>query len=250
MFKKIYIVILICFIFTCCSKESTLPVEDVNTTFQATIQPEIEVRGEGSETAEVIADKAYLEVWWNDARALRQELDIEPGTTQVNFPVRLASGFDYDVYIWVGNEGYYDTSNLRNVSVSTEKPYDGKTLEFDAFFAYEHVEIIQEDAIHEVTLKRPFAKLTFTATASRAKIAFKAPTTFCLKTGEVSELKDFEYEIEGVDSKVKAFDYVFAREALLQMNYSFQVGEEEIKTTIVPIARNTKTNIIYNTSTN
>lgn len=256
MYRKFYIVTLICFIFTCCSRESTLFTEDVNTTFQATIQPEIVVRGGSAEAPEVIAQRAYMEVWWEDVCVLHQEKSIEAGTTQINFPVRLAGGFEYDVYFWADCGGeeladkYYNTNDLRNVSLKQDRTYDGTTPEFDAFFAYKHVEISQEESVYEVTLKRPFAKVSFSAAAPQVKISFTAPTALCLKTGMVSNLQDFEYTIEGENSSVTAFDYVFADEALSQMSYSFKVGNEEQKTTSVPIARNTKTNIIYNTTTN
>ena len=249
MYRKFYIVTLICFIFTCCSKESTLPIEDVNTTFRATIQPEIVVRGRSAETPGVIAQRAYLEVWWQEKRALRQEMSIESGTTQINFSVKLASGFDYDVYIWAGNEGYYNTNDLRNVRLKEEINYNGKTPEFDAFYTYKHVEITQEGSVLDLILKRPFAKVSFSAAAPQVKIGFTAPTALCLKTGMVSVPRDFEYTINGENSSVTAFDYVFADEALFQMSYSFKVGEDQ-KTTLIPVARNTKTNIIYNTTNN
>ena len=181
--------------------------------------------------------------------AAQAEQSITPGTAQISFSgIKLAGGAEYLIYIWVDCEGYYNTGDLRNVSVNAEKAYDGKSPEFDAFYSCTTVICRQGDEVHNVTLRRPFAKVCFRAPVARnAHISFTAPGTFDPKTGKVSGTRAADYIVSHEDSCVEAFDYVFADEGISQMDYTFQLGEDEAKTTVVPLSRNTKTNIIYNT---
>ena len=228
-----------------CSKVA--PDNEVEMRFCASIQPELVTRA-GGEAEQLVANRAVLQLWQGDALAENIEQTISPGTAQIDFNgIKLVKGFDYDVYIWVGNNGYYDTSDLRNVSLASGKEYDGKTPQFDAFFAYTTVNGSQGDGIHNVTLKRPFAKVSFSAPASQeTTIAFSAATTLNLKTGKVSGSRHFQYTVDPMESSVKAFDYLFADEEVTRMEYSFKFEDGEIKSVTVPITRNTKTNIIVN----
>ena len=226
-----------------CSKVA--PDNEVEIQFSACIQPELATKT-GGEAEQLVADCAVLQLWQGDALAENVVQTIQPGTAQIDFSgIRLVKGFDYDVYIWVGNDGYYDTSDLREVSLASGKEYDGKTPQFDAFCAYTTVHGSQGDGVHNVTLKRPFAKVSFSASDSQqATIAFSAATTLNLKTGKVSDSRPFQYTVSPVESSVKAFDYLFADEEVTRMEYSFKFGDGENKSVTVPITRNTKTNII------
>ena len=230
-----------------CSKVET--VRDVAVQFDATVCPEMTVLVKSGEAqAEpVLADHAVLQAWRGDVKAAEVVQEIPAETTQISFSgVKLAGGAEYTVYIWVDCEGYYNTSDLRNVSVNSEKAYDGKTPQFDAFYSCSTVICGQDDEVHNVTLKRPFAKVSFSAAVTKdAHISYTAPNTLNLKTGKVSGSKNVGYDVEHGGSCVEAFDYVFADEGLSQMSYTFKLGEEEASTATVPIARNKKTNIIY-----
>lgn len=230
-----------------CSKVET--VRDVAVQFNATVSPEMTVLVKSGEVqAEpVLADHAVLQAWRGDVKAAEVVQEIPAETTQISFSgVKLAGGAEYTVYIWVDCDGYYNTSDLRSVSVNSEKAYDGKTPQFDAFYSCSTVICGQDDEVHNITLKRPFAKVGFRAQVnSQLKVKFTAPTTLNLKTGEVSGTRNVEYTVQPVESSVTAFDYIFAPEDVSQLAYTFRLGEEE-KTTSVPVKRNTKTNIIYN----
>lgn len=225
-------------------------VRDVSVQFNASVRPEMTVlvKSDGEQPEQVIANHAVLQAWRGDVKAAEVVQEIPAGTTQISFSgVKLAGGAEYTVYIWVDCEGYYNTSDLRSVSVNSEQAYDGKTPQFDAFYSCSTVICGQDDEVHNVTLKRPFAKLGFSAQVnSQLKVKFTAPTTLNLKTGEVSGARNVEYTMQSAESSVTAFDYIFATEDVSQLAYTFRLGEEEEKTTSVPVKRNTKTNIIYN----
>ena len=248
MYKRFYILVLIVLSLASCSKEET--VRDVAVQFNATVSPEMTVlvKGGESQPESVIANHAVLQAWRGDVKAAEAEQSIASGTTQISFNgVKLAGGAEYAIYIWVDCEGYYNTSDLRSVSV--KKDYDGKSAEFDAFYSCSIVICGQDDEVHNVTLKRPFAKLGFSSQVnSQLEVKFTAPTTLNLKTGEVSGARNVEYTMQPAESSVTAFDYIFATEDVSQLAYTFKLGEEEEKTTSVPVKRNKKTNIIYSTT--
>lgn len=249
IYRRSYIFALIAVILASCTKEAA-PVQN-ELRILATISPEIIVKGGGvksGETDTLTADHAVLQAWRGDVLSAQAEQSITPGTTRISFDgVKLAGGAEYTIYIWADNDGYYDTRDLRSVSLAQGKNYDGKTPRFDAFYSCSTVICGQDDEMHCVTLKRPFARVNFSAQgALGAHIAFTAPTTLNLKTGKVSGTRSFGYDIPQGDSGVEAFDYVFADEGVSQMDYTFQLAGDEEKTTTIPVSRNTKTNIIYN----
>ena len=247
MYRKLLISALALLALASCTKETA--VGDVQACFCACVSPDMAVFTKATgEPEPVVADKAVLQAWRGEVKAAEEVKAITPGETTVNFSgVKLAAGVEYDIFIMVYNDGYYKTSDLRSVSLSTDKAYDGKTLKFDAFCSYSAVTCVQDDAVHNVTLRRPFAKINFSAAvAQSAQISFSAPTTLNLKTGEVSGCRDFQYTVEPGASNVSAFDFVFATDEISQLSYTFKLGDETAKTTSVPVKRNTKTNIIYN----
>lgn len=251
MYRRFYIFILIALALASCTKVET--VRDVAVQFNADISPEMTVlvRGGEAQPEQVIANHAVLQAWQdNNVLAAKVEQSITPGTTQISFGgVRLVEGEQYDIYIWVDCAEYYNVGDLRTVRLA-DKGFDGKSLEFDAFFAHTDVTCSKDEVIHQVTLKRPFAKVSFSAPVdSVTKISFTAPTGLDLRTGKVlSSTKNIEYTVQPEISTVTAFDYIFADEGLSQMSYTFKLGEEKASTATVPISRNTKTNIIYNTT--
>lgn len=232
-----------------CSKQGT--AGDVELQMCASISPEMTVIVRGGESQEepVIANHAILQVWREGVMTAKVETSIIPGTREISFSgIKLAGGAEYLIYIWVDCAGYYNTEDLRKVSV--KQPYDGKTADFDAFYSFSTVTCRQNDEVHSVSLKRPFAKLCFSAQLSKPlNVKYSAPTTLNLIDGQVSGVRDVEYTVqpEPGETSVEAFDYVFAKDGIAQMNYTFKLGEEE-RTTSVPVARNTITNIIYNTN--
>ena len=247
MYRRFYIFILIALALASCTKVETM--RDVAVQFNADISPEMTVLVRGGEVQpeSVIANHAVLQAWRGDVKAAEVVQEIPAGTTQISFSgVKLAGGAEYTIYIWVDCDGYYNTSDLRSVSVNQNKAYDGKTPQFDAFYSCSTVICGQDDEVHNVTLKRPFAKVSFRAQVnSQLNVKFTAPTTLNLKTGEVSGARNVEYTMQPAESSVTAFDYIFATEDVSQLAYTFMLGEEE-KTTSVPVKKNTKTNIIYN----
>lgn len=232
-----------------CSKEET--VRDITVQFNATVSPEILTKGAGTKAGNaeaVIADHAVLQAWLGDALVVNVEKDnIVLEDNQIDFgAIRLVGGVDYDVYIWVDSKGYYETDDLRNVRLNTGKSYNGKTPEFDAFYTYTPVNYKQDNEVHNVTLKRPFAKVSFSAAVEKdVHISFTVPNSLDLKTGKVSGSMDVGYDVEHGDSGIETFDYIFADEGVSQLDYTFKLGEEEEKTTTIPVSRNTKTNVIY-----
>lgn len=251
MYRKLHIFALMALALVSCTREET--VREFAVQFNAAVSPEMAVlvRGGEAESEPVIADCALLQAWQGDALAAKVEQSITPGTTQISFGgVRLVEGEQYDIYIWVGCAGYYNVGDLRGVTLNDSNPYDGKSPQFDAFCAYSTVTCRRDEVIHQVTLKRPFAKVSFSAPVdSVTKISFIAPTGLDLKTGKIlPSTKNIEYTVQPEASTVTAFDYIFADEGISQMDYTFKLGDEDGKTTAVPISRNTKTNIIYNTT--
>lgn len=250
MCKRFYIFVFIVLSLVSCSKEET--VRDIAVQFNADISPEMTVLVRDGEVQpeQVIANQAVLQAWQDNVLAAKVEQSIIPGTKQISFGgVRLVEGEKYDIYIWVGCAEYYNVGDLRTVSLAEGKGFDGKSLEFDAFFAHTDVTCSKDEVIHQVTLKRPFAKVSFSAAVTKdAHISYTAPYTLNLKTGKVSGSMNVGYDVEHGDSGVEAFDYIFADEGLSQMSYTFKLGEEDASTATVPISRNTKTNIIYNTT--
>lgn len=248
MYKRFYILVLTVLSLASCSKEET--VRDIAVQFDATVSPEMTVLVKSGEVqAEpVLADHAVLQAWRGDVKAAEVVQEIPAETTQISFSgVKLAGGAEYTVYIWVDCEGYYNTSDLRSVSVKEGILFNGKNAEFDAFYSCTTVTCSQNDEVHQVTLTRPFAKVSFSAAVEQnVTISYKAPTTLNLKTGAVSGEKTVNYTVQPVNSSVTAFDYVFATEEVSQLSYTFTLGREQAKTTSVPVKKNTKTNIIYN----
>lgn len=235
--------------FVSCSKQETK--RDVAVQFNASISPEMTVLVKGGEAQQepVIVNHAVLQAWRGDVKAAEVVLqNINPGTAPISFNgVKLAGGAEYLIYIWADCEGYYNTGDLRSVSVKEDKLYDGKSSQFDAFYSCTTVTCGQDDGVHEVQLKRPFAKVSFSAAVDKQlTVKFAAPTTLKLKTGEVSGTRNVSYTVQPSGTSVTAFDYIFATEELSQLNYTFKLGEGEEKTTSVPVKRNTRTNIIYN----
>ncbi len=247
MYRKLHILTLIVLALASCSKEETM--RDVAVQFTAAVNSEMTVlvKGGTAQQEPVIADHAVLQAWVGEIKMAEVRQSITPGTTEVSFSeVKLVNGAEYHIYIWVGCEGYYDTADLRRVSVSSEKFFNGNTPQFDAFYSCSTIICKQEEKVQNVDLKRPFAKVSFSAGVPKdAQIGFSAPTTLDLKTGKVSGTRNIQYTIPHGDSSVEAFDYVFADEGVSQMDYTFRLGEDEAKTTAVPISRNKKTNIIY-----
>ncbi len=244
MYRKSCILIAIALVLVSCSKD---PVgSGVDTRFCATIEPEVTVRSGVAEDEPVVADHAILEIWMNGSLKVRQEKGMQPGAKRVAFDnVRLAGGQDYDVFVWVDCQGFYKTDDLRSVSLNAETNYDGGTPGFDAFFAYTQIHSSQGGGVCDVVLKRPFARLNFSAgVSSPATIGFTAATTLDLKTGVVSGSREFQYTIAPTDSGVAAFDYVFADESQGRMDYSFTLGGAQPITASIPIERNKVTNII------
>lgn len=245
MYKKFCILSLIALVLASCAGK--MPPCETEIQFCATINPELSLlsKGEDAGTEEVVADCALLQAWQGEVRAANVVQSINSGTTQINFSgVRLVEGEPYDIYIWVGCAGYYDTDDLRRVKLKEDN--DGKSPQFDAFCAYTPVTCSRDVVIHPVTLKRPFAKLNFTAPVdSVTKISFTAPKGLDLKTGMVlSDTKAIEYTVQPETSNVTAFDYIFANEGVTDMDYTFKLGTDEAITTTIPVARNKKTNII------
>lgn len=226
-------------------------MRDITVQFNATVSPEILTKGAGTKAGNaeaVIADHAVLQAWLGDALVVNVEKDnIVLEDNQIDFgAIRLVGGVDYDVYIWVDSKGYYETDDLRNVRLNTGKSYNGKTPEFDAFYTYTPVNYKQDNEVHNVTLKRPFAKVSFSAAVEKdVHISFTVPNSLDLKTGKVSGSMDVGYDVEHGDSGIETFDYIFADEGVSQLDYTFKLGEEEEKTTTIPVSRNTKTNVIY-----
>ena len=252
MYRKLHIFALMALALVSCTKEET--VREFAVQFNAAVSPEMAVlvRGGEAESESVIANQAVLQAWQdNNVLAAKVEQSITPGTKQISFGgVRLVEGEQYDIYIWVGCAGYYNVGDLHTVSLAEGKGFDGNSLEFDAFFAHTAVTCSKDEVIHQVTLKRPFAKVSFSAPVdSVTKISFTAPTGLDLRTGKIlSSTKNIEYTVQPDASNVTAFDYIFADEGVTDMDYTFKLGEDEAKTVAVPISRNTKTNIIYNTA--
>lgn len=247
MYRKLLISALAFFALASCTKETV--VGEVEAYFCASVDPDMEVlTRSGSETEQVVADKAVLQAWRGDVMAAEDVKVVTPGETIVNFSgVKLAAGVEYDIYIMVYNNGYYNVSDLRSVNIASDKNFDGKTPQFDAFCYFGTVTCGQNDAVHNVTLTRPFAKVSFSAAVTQSvTISYTAPATLNLKTGAVSGSKSVSYPAAPGASSVTAFDYLFATEDVSQLNYTFQLGSEQAKTTSVPVKRNTKTNIIYN----
>lgn len=247
MYRKLLISAFALLSLASCTKETA--VGDVEACFCASIDPNMEVlTRSGSETEQVVADKAVLQAWKGNVMAAVAVQDFNPENASVTFTgVKLAAGVEYDIYMMVYSYGYYDVSDLRSVSIADGKNFDGKTPQFDAFCSYSTVTCEQDDAVHPVTLTRPFAKLNFSAAVPKdVTISYTAPTTLNLKTGALSGSRDVSYTAVHVESSVTAFDYVFATEEVSQLSYTFKLGSEEAKTTSVPVKRNTKTNIIYN----
>lgn len=245
MYKKFCILSLIALVLASCAGK--MPPCETEIQLCATINPELSLlsKGEDAGTEEVVADCALLQAWQGEVRAANVVQSINSGTTQINFSgVRLVERETYDIYIWVGCAGYYDTDDLRRVKLKEDN--DGKSPQFDAFCAYTNVTCSRDVVIHPVTLKRPFAKLNFTAPVdSVTKISFTAPTGLDLKTGMVlSDTKAIEYTVQQETSNVTAFDYIFANEGVTEMDYTFKLGADEAITTTIPVARNKKTNII------
>lgn len=247
MYKRFYILVLTALSLASCSKEVT--VGDVDVQFNAAISPEMTVLVRGGEVQpeQVIANHAVLQAWRDGVMAAQAEQSIGSGTTQISFNgIKLAGGATYLIYIWVDCEGYYNTDDLRSVSLASGNNFDGKNAGFDAFCYFGAVTCGQ-DEVYQVTLTRPFAKVSFSAAVGQdVAISYKAPTTLDLKTGAVSGEKTVNYTAIHDGSGVTAFDYVFATEEVSQLNYTFTLGSEQAKTTSVPVKRNTKTNIIYN----
>lgn len=246
MYRKLLILALALLALASCTKETA--VGDVEACFCASVDPKMEVlTRSGGETEQVVADKAVLQAWRGNIMAAEAAQDFNPETASVTFSgVKLAAGVEYDIYIMVYSDGYYNVSDLRSVSLADSHVFDGKTAKFDAFCYFGTVNCGQNDDAHNVTLTRPFAKLNFSAAVQKdVTISYTAPTTLNLKTGEVSGSKTVDYTAVHGESGVTAFDYVFATEDVSQLSYTFKLGEEE-KTTSVPVKRNTKTNIIYN----
>lgn len=246
MYRKLLISAFALLSLASCTKETA--VGEVEACFCASVDPDMEVlTRSGSETEQVVADKAVLQAWKGNVMAAVAVQDFNPENASVTFTgVKLAAGVEYDIYMMVYSYGYYDVSDLRSVSIASVKNFDGKTPQFDAFCYCGTVTCGQNDAVHNVTLKRPFAKINFTAAVAQSvTISYTAPATLNLKTGAVSGSKSVSYTAAPGASSVTAFDYVFATEEVSQLNYTFKLGEEE-KTTSVPVKRNTKTNIIYN----
>lgn len=248
MYKRFYIFLLIVLAFSSCTKEET--VRDIAVQFNTAVSPDLtaSVKGVEEQTETVIANHAVLQVWRGEVKTAQAEQDITPGTTQISFSnIKLAGGAEYTIYIWADCGGYYETSDLRNVSLNPAKSYDGNSQQFDAFYACTSITCGQGDEVHYVTLKRPFAKITFSAAVTKdVQISFSAPTSLNLKTGKVSDTRNFNYTVSHGDSGVGAFDYVFADEGVSQMDYTFNLEGCEEKTETVPVSRNTKTNIMYN----
>lgn len=247
MYRKLLISALALLALVSCTKETA--VGDVEARFCASIDPNMEVlTRSGSETEQVVADKAVLQAWKGNVMAAVAVQDFNPENASVTFTgVKLAAGVEYDIYIMVYKDDYYVTSDLRSVSIADGKNFDGKTPQFDAFCSYSTVTCEQDDAVHPVTLTRPFAKVSFSAAVSQnVTISYTAPTTLNLKTGEVSGAREVEYTAVSTETGVTAFDYVFATDEISQLSYTFKLGDETAKTTSVPVRRNTKTNIIYN----
>lgn len=247
MYRKLLISALAFFALASCTKETV--VGEVEACFCASVDPDMEVlTRSGSETEQVVADKAVLQAWKGNVMAAVAVQDFNPENASVTFTgVKLAAGVEYDIYMMVYSYGYYDVSDLRSVSIASVKNFDGKTPQFDAFCYCGTVTCGQNDAVHNVTLKRPFAKINFTAAVAQSvTISYTAPATLNLKTGAVSGSKSVSYTAAPGASSVTAFDYVFATEEVSQLNYTFTLGSEQAKTTSVPVKRNTKTNIIYN----
>lgn len=246
MYKRFHIFALIALAFVSCSKET--PVSETEVRFCATIQPEVTVllKSGEAETEPILTDHAVLEIWRDDRRVARQEKSVPTGSTEISFESeKLAGGVDYDVLIWVDKKGYYTSTDLHSVSLNN-KSYNGTDPDFDAFFVHSPFNGIQGNEVCPVTLTRPFAKLNFSAPVNKdVLIAFRAPTVFNLKTGETSGNKSFEYTVHPTDSEVNAFDFVFAGLEVTYLDYAFKIGQEDAKTTSVPVARNKKTNIIY-----
>lgn len=247
MYRKLLISALALFALVSCTKETA--VGDVEARFCASIDPNMEVlTRSGSETEQVVADKAVLQAWKGDVMAAVAVQDFNPENASVTFTgVKLAAGVEYDIYIMVYNDGYYNVSDLRSVSIAEGKSFDGKTAQFDAFCSHSTVTYAQDVAVHPVTLTRPFAKVSFSAAVSQdVTISYTTPTTLNLKTGALSGSRDVSYTAVHVESSVTAFDFVFATDEVSQLSYTFKLGDETAKTTQVPVKRNTKTNIIYN----
>lgn len=248
MCKRFYILVLTVLSLASCSKEVT--VGDVDVQFNAVVSPEMTVlvKGDEPQTETVVANHAVLQAWRDGVKAAESVQSIESGATHIFFNgIKLAGGATYLIYIWVDCAGYYNTDDLRSVSVKEDKFFNGKNAEFDAFYSCTTVTCGQNDEVHQVTLTRPFAKVSFSAAVEQnVTISYKAPTTLNLKTGAVSGEKPVSYTATHGVSSVAAFDYVFATEAVSQLSYTFKLGSEEAKTTSVPVKRNTKTNIIYN----
>lgn len=247
MYRKLLISALALLALVSCTKETA--VGDVEAHFCAYVDMDMaDMTKSGGEAEAVVADRAVLQAWRGDVMAVQAVQSVVPGQTVVNFDgVKLAAGVEYDVYIMVYNDGYYDTSDLRSVSLDTDRAYDGRTAQFDAFCSYISVICGQDDAVHPVTLRRPFAKVSFSAeVASNAQISFSAPTTLNLKTGELSLCRPFSYTVQPEAASVAAFDYVLASEDVSHMSYTFRLGVGEAKTIVIPIRRNMKTNVMYN----
>lgn len=248
MYKRFYIFLLIALTFASCTKEET--VRDVAVQFITAVSPDLTapVKGAVEQTETVIADHAVLQAWRGDVMMAQAEQDITSGTAQIFFSdIKLAGGSEYTIYIWADCKDYYNTSDLRNVSLNTEKSYNGMSQKFDAFYACTSITCGLDDEVHNVILKRPFAKITFSAAVTKdVQISFSAPTSLNLKTGKVSDTRNFNYTVSHGDSGVGTFDYVFADEGVSQMDYTFNLEGCEEKTETVPVSRNTKTNIMYN----
>ena len=247
MYRKLLISAIVFLALVSCTKEAESG--DVQTCFRAYIDRDMAtLTKSGDDTETLVADKAVFQAWKGDVKAVEVMQTFVPDETAVTFSgVKLVIGVEYEICIMVYSDGYYDTSDLRSLSLATDKDFDGKTAQFDAFCYYSTVTCGQDDAVHDVTLKRPLAKVSFSAAESQsAHISFTAPTTLNLKTGAVSGSRNVEYTATPGASGVTAFDYVFATDEVSQLSYTFKLGEDESRTTQVPVKRNTKTNIIHN----
>lgn len=246
MFRKLFMCGLVLPVLFSCSKTETGVI--VSNAFRATISPEIMVRS--GESSEVSVTRAVLEAWNGQTRAVRQEISVEPGTETIEFSdVPLAAGFDYDIYIWADSGSWYETSDLRTVSLSSGTGYDGTVEGRDAFYSCSTVHSQQNQAACGVTLKRPFAQvdLNLPSDTQKATVGFSAPTVFDLKTGTVSEIKSFNYEFDcTVKGTTTVSDLLFAGEETMDLEYSFTADEADGLNFTIPVKRNCRTRINTN----
>ncbi len=259
---------------TSCTKDVSEGVSSEEATLAVTVELPADVVTRATEAGDPTLEdmRLYVAVSYNGLLVSSELANSEDFTNGASYTTdfRLVTGQDYVVSAWADFGGkYYERAFVIGEvpSVTMSQTRYTTSTNFDAYFGFEAVNLTKSGTTTELTLTRPFGRVSVNTTDLQEAAMDNAgltsgsfvrsssvslPTTISLVDGSLSNPAAFKVDGDCIDDLL-SYEYIFAVDnaTLYDFEYTYTVvdatGAKVVDVpytfTNIPVRRNYKTNI-------